>query len=315
MNSNSGTAMRGGDVQTEEVQQMMRTERKRTHDPETITFFLLDIWQVQSEDSWAFIGARRPSDKRWRHHPVRPHDARRIRKIVDGYEGWDLYFTPNVFSEPKRCRVHALPTAYAWCDLDGGDLDKLPLRPHYLWETSPGRYQVLWRWDKREPVADAEAYSRAFAQFSEDGTGWEITKYLRCIGSINHKPKYCAPTVSLTRPRAIMNLKDRPTVMREHRRAVSRDSDVDFDNLPDYRDVQRKYRAKNRYGMSIRSYMGAAAQGKRSSTVAAIAHAYAKEGASPEEIASVVMASDAFQSKWGDSRRDALREVSKALSA
>jgi hypothetical protein len=299
---------------------MLQRISKAKHDTTVITKFLHDVWAYHEEDSYVCICARRSTDKRFYTHPVRPHDERRIQKIVSGFDDYDLYFTPNSFSEQKRRRQYALPTRYAWCDLDGGDPDRLPICPQALWMTSPGRYQALWRWEKVEAVADAEAYSKAFAQFSEDGTGWEITKLLRVPGSINNKPEYGAPRVTLVRPFAGKSIAERPTPARVPKLrpvclADVGDDGIDFDNLPDYRAVQRKYpKAKNRYGMSIRSYMGPAAQGKRSSTVAAIAIAYAKEGAAPDEIASVVMASKAFQSKWGDSRRDAAREVAKGIA-
>src|SRR5262245_13468289 len=54
---------------------------------------------------------------------------------------YDLYFAPVTFSRPHRRREYALRVAWAWCDIDRGDLNAFRPKPSIIWRTSPGRHQ------------------------------------------------------------------------------------------------------------------------------------------------------------------------------
>ncbi|MPZ48910.1 MAG: hypothetical protein GEU75_06310 [Dehalococcoidia bacterium] len=100
----------------------------------------------------------------------------------------DLYFTPVKFDEPSRTQEHALPTRWLWSDLDEADPRKIKPRPTIAWETSPGRYQALWRLTKTIDAAVASELSRRIAyKVGADHSGWDVTQLLRPPGSVNHK--------------------------------------------------------------------------------------------------------------------------------
>jgi len=160
--------------------------------------FLVDLWAYEP-DACTFIGTR--SGERWRDHVIRGEDrAAQISKILNAHspDRFDIYFCPNAFSEPHRRTDLALPSRYAWCDIDNADPAGYDPSPNILWETSPGRFQGIWIWRESAEGKIAEQYSRNIVyKDGGDQGGWSITKMLRVPGTINHKPDYNRPVVAL----------------------------------------------------------------------------------------------------------------------
>lgn len=130
-------------------------------------------------------------------------------------EGFDQYWCPLVFSEPRRLAEYALPTRFLWADLDGANPAKIKLRPSVLWKTSggdipqhgdhpkdsytydgcpgchpePPHYHALWWLDRRMTARLAASLSRriAYAEPGADRGGWDVTQVLRVPGTLNHK--------------------------------------------------------------------------------------------------------------------------------
>jgi hypothetical protein len=100
----------------------------------------------------------------------------------------DLYFCPTLFAEPQRKKEHALETSWLWSDLDSADPRTIDHKPTVAWQTSPGRYQALWRLKRPLPALEASELSRRIA-YSEgaDKSGWDVTQVLRPPGSLNWK--------------------------------------------------------------------------------------------------------------------------------
>lgn len=160
--------------------------------------FVAGLWDYDP-GAYTFIGTRR--GERWRDHPIRGDDrGEQIAEILAAHspDRFDVYFCPNAFSEPHRRTEHALPSRYAWCDIDNADPAGYDPQPNILWETSPGRSQGLWIWHKAAEGRIAEQYSRNIVyKDGGDQGGWSITKMLRVPGTINHKPDYEKPVVIL----------------------------------------------------------------------------------------------------------------------
>ena len=152
--------------------------------------FLRNIWRRHSDGAWLFLASKR--GKRWIDHPIQNDEAlvANIRAFFQGFNAhkYDLYFCPNAFHTPKRKAENALGTPYAWCDIDEADPSRFVSRPGVLWESSPGRYQGLWPFNKRLRPKRAESVSKYLTyEFGGDPNGWSVTKVLRIPGTYNHK--------------------------------------------------------------------------------------------------------------------------------
>jgi hypothetical protein len=100
----------------------------------------------------------------------------------------DIYFSPTTYSEPHRRKEYVQPSRWLWQDLDAVNPDKINPRPTMAWESSPGRYQALWRLDKQYPPTELEIINKKLAEkVNADRGSWILTKVLRVPGSVNLK--------------------------------------------------------------------------------------------------------------------------------
>jgi len=103
----------------------------------------------------------------------------------------NIYFCVNLLSESKRVKANAMPTNLVWADLDTCAPDKLDIPPQCVIESSPGRYQAIWRMNSKVDPLIAENYSRRIAyQYAElgvDKSGHDLTQLLRVPGTFNFK--------------------------------------------------------------------------------------------------------------------------------
>lgn len=158
-----------------------------------------DFWENLGNSVYAFMAFKEVTTGRWIEHAIKDgFSYPEVSDLLVKYSRWDFdqYFCPNPFSEPRRKRQYALPTRFGWCDMDESDPDAYDPWPSLVSETSPGRYQALWSWDKTHRASDAEQFSKALSyRHGGDKNGWSATKMLRLIGSVNHKPQYNEPIV------------------------------------------------------------------------------------------------------------------------
>lgn len=119
---------------------------------------------------------------------------------------FDQYWSPLVFSNPKRRAEYALPTHVLWSDLDDVDPEQCALRPSAAWKTTQGVYsmpdtsygpaiteikphwQALWFLGEEVEAQEAAQLSKriAYAEGADKG-GWDVTQVLRLPGTYNHK--------------------------------------------------------------------------------------------------------------------------------
>lgn len=153
--------------------------------------FLTTVWGRQLP-GFAFIGVK--SGDRWKEFAIDigndPEDHKHLKRLIEKYsEEWDFYFAPSTFRAPHRVKENALETQWVHCDIDQGDVSKAWATSTIRWETSPGRQQALWLLDYWISPKEAEPYNRRLAkECSNDGSGWDCTKYLRVPYTFNHKP-------------------------------------------------------------------------------------------------------------------------------
>jgi hypothetical protein len=120
--------------------------------------------------------------------------------ILDVEVNHNVYFCVNLLSKHERKKENCLPTKLLWADLDAVELSKVEaLPPSILIESSPGRYQALWRTSAYLPAYQAEDYSHRIAHaLGADASGWDLTQLLRV--PFTHNFKYeGAPEVMLNR--------------------------------------------------------------------------------------------------------------------
>lgn len=262
--------------------------------------FLQDVWRGAPERSFFFLATTDPDGNGWREHAIPAVDnIVALNKFLRVHRRWDfnLYFCPNPFSTKRRKRKYALSSRLGWCDMDESDPNAYQPEANHVWETSPGRYQALWLWDKRHTVVEAEDFSRALAKRHGGDTGWSITKMLRIPGSVNHKPKYDEPVVRLV-SRNWRKVEERPEPFadggRSHRNLV-----LDFDHTAfTWDEVLKKYRRvldpKARSLIRDRRVYEA----DRSEQIFHMVVGLYEVSASIDEIASVIWGSPYFQDKY-----------------
>jgi hypothetical protein len=183
-----------------------------------------------------------------------------------------------------------------------------------VWSTSPDHTQGIWIWNRFEPVGQAEAYSRALAyRYGGDRNGWSCTKLLRIPYTYNHKPEYKMPRGN------ILKFETQPHRRRPklHGSKVLRRKGAIHLSLRmealNWRDIVEKYRSKmphDRYSLIMHQRVLSA---DRSRCIFMIVQALHKAGATPAEIASVLLESPYFISKHGRNMDKLRAELSRIL--
>lgn len=130
---------------------------------------------------WVPFSASWPEDK--------PLIARRIESCLEDEE--DIYFSVSQFSEDGRRIADTLSSHWLWADLDvvgPDDCAELDLTPTVCWESSPFRYQALWKLDKKlSPQVLARVNKALSYTLGADKGGWDLTQVLRPVGTRNQK--------------------------------------------------------------------------------------------------------------------------------
>lgn len=105
--------------------------------------------------------------------------------------GNSVYFCPQLLNDRKRTKEHVVSCPNAWADLDNCDPDNMLVPATVVVETSPGRYQAYWAFEREVDPDDAEALSRRIAYAHQeqgcDTSGWDLTQLLRVPGTYNYK--------------------------------------------------------------------------------------------------------------------------------
>lgn len=258
---------------------------------------LLETWDYDP-GVYTFIGTR--EGVRWRDHPIRWDREAKIAEILAAFpaDRFDIYFCPNPFSRPQRRTALAMPTRYAWCDIDDADPAAYDPLPSIMWETSPDRFQGLWMWPTYSPGDVAEKISRNIFVKNGGDNGWTVTKMLRLPGTINHKSRYNSPVVTLRaydgRPQKL------PAFLSELELPSKRVKlgNLDIEGI-DPAEVMRRYRRP--MGLCAGSLMTATRvmRDDRSGAVFKIVMAMIEAGAKDAEIVAVLLVNPYFNSKWG----------------
>jgi hypothetical protein len=134
-------------------------------------------------------------------HTEWPADGAVSRRIDSALrDGEDLYYSVAQFANRGRKIEDVLPASWLWADLDEvhpTTASKLGLHPTVAVESSPGRFQALWRLSRELTPKTLSKLNRALSYaLDADRGGWDLTQVLRIPGTRNFKYSD-APVVKL----------------------------------------------------------------------------------------------------------------------
>lgn len=96
-----------------------------------------DLWQLISERQ----GVDRPGEQL-----LIPRGRAAAYLRTRNELGMGVYVALSDFETPRRLIENVTHVHHIWIDLDGAPLPpSWPLEPHAIVNTSPGKYQVVWR--------------------------------------------------------------------------------------------------------------------------------------------------------------------------
>lgn len=130
-------------------------------------------------EGWVFLPAK--DNGKWleRGSYVWPRDGA-VGMEVD--PSIDNYFSPLVFSEPRRRKEYALPTHVLWADLDEADPEQCALRPSAAWKTTQGGFSAEDLYFATGLDFDTEAGMEVYSSMvAEGGTKphWQALWFLK----------------------------------------------------------------------------------------------------------------------------------------
>lgn len=120
-----------------------------------------------------------------------PHQTVEMLKYIDKHESSkNIWFGVNLYSAKDRHKEFCMDSNVVWADLDEFDPEKLSPPPQVVIESSPDRFQAIWRLTEKVDPYIAEDYSRKiYHQHKDEGvdSGWAANKILRVPYTTNLK--------------------------------------------------------------------------------------------------------------------------------
>jgi hypothetical protein len=148
---------------------------------------------VYGEDTQGWIDLPAKVAAHWVPYYVEWPNDRSVTRRIDSClrDREDLYYSVAMFGQRGRKIEDVLPTAWLWADLDEvhpTTATSLGFLPTVAIESSPGRYQALWRLTKALKPATLEKLNRGLTYaLDADRGGWDLTQVLRIPGTRNFK--------------------------------------------------------------------------------------------------------------------------------
>jgi ribosomal protein S25 len=145
----------------------------------------------------------------------------------------NIWFGVNLLGKAQRLKDNCLQTDIIWADLDTCHPSLLDPKPQVVVETSPDKYQALWKLDYEVPAALAEEYAkRIFEKYKINGvdSGWALTKLLRIPFTKNFKYSSVPPVKLISANEDTTDPEDFEKILIE-RFAEQGVDDVDMPNI------------------------------------------------------------------------------------
>jgi hypothetical protein len=168
----------------------------------------------------------------------------------------NVWFGVNMLSGETRKREFCMADNLVWSDLDTCDPALLEPQPSVLIETSPGRFQAIWRVDQELIPEIAQDYSKRIAyKYRKDGadpTGWDLTQLLRVPFTYNYKYQVKdtpPPQVRLIHASDVLV----PVELLEGiEEAPATQGDLDLAGLPDLKMLPRREAIEYKYWLNLK---------------------------------------------------------------
>lgn len=162
--------------------------------PETALRQKFFEYLFSAEDGYVCVATRRPNNRasfqqKFFEWPAKKEAMNEY--IEERLPKHDIYFCINLLKKPERKKEYCLPTNMVWADLDTCKPEDIAPMPQVVIESSPGRFQAIWRVNQTVDPIVAEDYSRRvaynFNQNGADPSGWDLTQLLRVPFTLNFK--------------------------------------------------------------------------------------------------------------------------------
>lgn len=165
--------------------------------------FLMKIYTQQcNPGDYIFLSARKPNF--WKDVPIKfkgKSTQGEIQKFLEQYspQQYDLYFSPQPYSSPRRKKEFATSSKFLAQDIDEySNPRKLNPPPTYIWESSPNKYQGLWELDRYISESEYTPLNKDLAHHIGCDDCFDYCHVYRIPGTINHKYKN-KPSIGLPR--------------------------------------------------------------------------------------------------------------------
>ena len=111
-----------------------------------------------------------------------------LRWVNDHFLDYNLYYCSQLLRKPKRLASNVILCPNLWADLDEANPEDMDPRPTIAVQSSPGRWQGLWRLSEAaEPNIAERANRRLTYKIEADPSGWDLTQLLRIPLTYNFK--------------------------------------------------------------------------------------------------------------------------------
>lgn len=180
----------------------------------------------------------------------------------------NVWFCTSLLERPERKKEFCLPGSLVWADLDECHPGNVEPTPSAILESSPGRYQALWRLDEVvEPYIQEDFSKRIAYKYVSNGadpSGWDLTQLLRVPLTSNFKyveegidiPKVKLSQAAETKvPIVLFESIERPVgkAGQAPDTATAADSMPDPNDLPDATNVLYKFYAQLNSNVAFKS--------------------------------------------------------------
>ena len=147
------------------------------------------------DDGYICIAVTRPPARRDTFHEEFFEWPRKRKTMVNFIDKMtpthNVYFCVNIMKVARRKKENAIPQNLVWADLDSCRPDQVDIPPQCVIQSSPNRYQAIWRMDQKVDPTIAEQYSKRiayyYADLGADKSGHDLTQLLRVPTTYNFK--------------------------------------------------------------------------------------------------------------------------------
>lgn len=132
-------------------------------------------------------------------YPAQLHE---MIALADKRVNEDVYYSPILFSAPRRIKENAKTVHVIYADADTCHPDNFLVEPSISVQTSEGHWHTYWILDKPVKPQDAALLAKKIAYAHKhqgcDTSGWNTTKLLRIPNTMNNKPGKADPVTATT---------------------------------------------------------------------------------------------------------------------